>query len=48
MKIRARNFSFPYVNTTVREFLRDIDNPDIVRVALDFPLAQLSMPYPFE
>ncbi|KAH0825904.1 hypothetical protein J3R83DRAFT_7657 [Lanmaoa asiatica] len=48
MKLRTADFTNPFVNTTLGEFLRGITDPEVVRVALDFPLAQLPIPYPFE
>ncbi|KAF8549165.1 hypothetical protein OG21DRAFT_1500591 [Imleria badia] len=45
---RVHDFSDPFVHTTVSRFVRDIENPGVVRVALNFPLPQLAIPPPFE
>ncbi|KAI9452915.1 hypothetical protein HD554DRAFT_2179724 [Boletus coccyginus] len=48
MEKRVKNFTNPFVSTTVKQFVDDIHNPDVVRVALDFPLPQKAAPPPFD
>ena len=48
MEKRTKSFSNPFVSTTLKEFVDDIHNPDVVRLALDFPLPQKAAPPPFE
>ncbi|KAF8422594.1 hypothetical protein L210DRAFT_891763 [Boletus edulis BED1] len=48
MKQRQKDFSKPFVKTTMKKFVDDIENPHVLRVALDFPLPQLTHVHPFE
>ena len=48
MRERAKDFSKPHVHTTVEQLVKDINNPKVMRVALDFPLPQLTSPSPLE
>ncbi|KAG6369037.1 hypothetical protein JVT61DRAFT_15614 [Boletus reticuloceps] len=48
MRERSKKFSNPHVDTTVESLIKDINNPKVMRVALDFPLPQLSAPNPLE
>lgn len=48
MALRVEAFDKPFVLTTVDEFVSDIVNTEVVRVALGFPLPQHTAPSPFE
>jgi hypothetical protein len=45
---RVKNFSRPHVPSTVEQFVKDVTNPKVVRVALGFPLPHDSAPQPFQ
>ena len=44
----VRQFNSPHVITTVEEFMADINNTDVIRVVLSFPLPQKTIPSPFK
>lgn len=48
MALRVKDFAKPHVDTTVQEFMDDVTNKNVSRVALAFPLPQHSLPWPFE
>lgn len=48
MAKRVNDCEHPYVHTDVEEFVSNITNTNIIRVALGFPLPQYTAPSPFE
>lgn len=50
MKLWGQNnwATSPSIHTSLQAFLRDIKDPEILRVALDFPLLLLNVPHPFK
>ena len=48
MELRTINPSAPYQEMTMGQFIKEIDNPRAVKVALEFPLAQHLIPFPFK
>ncbi|KAF8418644.1 hypothetical protein L210DRAFT_3655529 [Boletus edulis BED1] len=48
MRMRAYDFSKPHVRSTMGEFMAAVNDPNQLRVALEYPLAQHSIPQPFQ
>ncbi|KAG6374579.1 hypothetical protein JVT61DRAFT_3933 [Boletus reticuloceps] len=48
MRERSKKFNNPHVNTTVESLIKDINNPKVMWVVLNFPLPQLGAPNPLE
>lgn len=48
MELRTINPSVPYQEMTMGQFIKEIDDPHAVKVALEFPPAQHSIPFPFK
>lgn len=48
MRQRAKTFSTPHVKTTLRDFLSNTRNPQVMQMLLDFSFSQLTIPHPFE
>lgn len=48
MAKRVKTYAKPHVPTTVEQFVKDVTNTRVIRVALGFPLPHETVPRPFQ